>query len=234
MRSPVARLQSREHSRYRALARNAIIRKDRTAMNTRSLLRPLGAALAIAIGVATTGIAADAATLEAGTQINAVLASPDINTKNAQVGQQVELRIVAPFPEDEDALGNATVDAHVEQVQSGGQGRTAVLVLGVDRIRYANGTAAGIHARVTLTGEKADNTTARKALGAGVGAAVGSQTIGRILGGTLGSVVGIAGGAAAGYAYGKNNRPNENLAKNASVVLTLTRPLVITRRQAAQ
>jgi hypothetical protein len=204
-------------------------------MKTGVSLHALGLAAALAVAnVAALGGVANAATIESGEHIHAVLSSQDINTKNAQVGQTFTMRVVPPFPNDDQALANATIDGHVEDVQSAGQGRKAVLTLAIDRITYPNGTASGIHAYVSAVDETKDNTTTRKALGAGVGAAVGSQTIGRLLGGALGGVVGIAGGAAAGYAYANNNKPNMNVAHRSPITLTLTRPLYISRRQASE
>jgi uncharacterized membrane protein len=72
-----------------------------------------------------------------------------------------------------------------------------------------------------------ENTTARKALGAGAGMAVGSQTIGRILGGSAGAVVGMLGGAAGGYAYANNQKANFNLAKGAAATMQTTEPTLV-------
>jgi hypothetical protein len=145
------------------------------------------------------------------------------------VGDQFKATVTEPYATR--YLRGATVYGHVAAIQSGGQGRTAHLKLSLDRIVFADGQAQPISAYSTTINEIKDNTTARKAIGAGAGAAVGSQTIGRILGGTLGSVVGIAGGAAAGYAYAKNDRPNFDVQTGARMVFVVSQPVSVPRRQ---
>ncbi len=201
-----------------------------------SPLRSAALALAIALGIANTGalaLAQSSTTIPSGSQLNAVLSSPDINTKSAQLGDTFTMRVVAPFPNDNQALADATIDGHISAVRAAGQGRTAELTLALDRLHLPNGSVQTLHAYVQNVTETKENTVARKGLGAGVGAAVGSQTIGRIIGGNLGKIVGIGGGAAAGYAYANNMKPNVNVAKNAKVVVALTRSVTISRRQAS-
>jgi len=106
------------------------------------------------------------------------------------------------------------------------------LKLAFDRIALPNGESSPISGTVTKLESTPENTTARKALGAGAGAAVGSQTIGRLLGGTLGSVVGLVGGAAGGYLYGKNDRPNFNVATGAQVQIDTASTALLEMRQA--
>ncbi len=160
-----------------------------------------------------------------GSTIHARLSSADINTKNAQPGQPFTMHVVAPYPEGHSSLSGAVVYGHVVSARSAGQGRRALLTLGFDRIVLPDGESAPLSGTMTSVASKSENTTARKALGAGAGAAVGSQTIGRILGGTLGSVVGLAGGAAGGYLYAKNNRPNFNIATGAAATIQTTRSM---------
>ena len=195
----------------------------------RSLRAP---ALVASIVLATAVPASAALSIASGATMHATLSSPDINTKNAQVGQPVTLQLVAPYPGGHTSLAGAVISGHVSDVRSGGQGRTAQLKLAFDELKLPNGESAPIGATVTQLAETPANTTARKALGAGAGAAIGSQTIGRILGGTLGSVVGLVGGAAGGYLYGKNDKPNFNVATGSQVTLSTTSAALVERRQA--
>ena len=182
-------------------------------------------------GILVTGAAPALAqsTIPPGTQITANLSSPDIRTNKNQVGDGFEARVTGPYATE--YLRGATVYGHVAAIRSGGQGRTAELALSLDRIVFSDGQRQSISASSTRIAEKQDNTTARKALGAGAGAAVGSQTIGRLLGGALGGVVGIAGGAAGGYAYAKNNRPNFDVQTGARIVFSIQQPVSVPRRQ---
>ena len=180
---------------------------------------------AVVIGASVVG----AQSLPAGSTINAVLDSNDIDTKNAQQGQEFTMSVVPPIPSD--AFYHAVIHGHVAYVTPGGQGKTAHLRLALDEISLRNGQTYPLNGDVVKMATKAENTTARKALGAGAGAAVGSQTVGRLLGGTLGSVVGLVGGAAGGYAYAKNDRPNLDLPRGASVQIQTTSSIV-PRRQA--
>ena len=199
------------------------------------------ASAACALAVAFAALPASAqSTVAAGTQINAVLASSDLNTKNAQVGDGFTMDVVSPYPADsaypngDPNFAGARVRGHVASVAATGQGKPASMQLAFDSIVFANGTSRPIAGTVTKMGSKSDDTTVRKGLGAGLGAVVGSQTVGRIIGGSVGSLVGIAGGAAAGYAYAKNNKANFNLAKGAAVSLQTTTAVAVPRRQATQ
>ncbi|MBD5606408.1 MAG: hypothetical protein IAI48_15165 [Candidatus Eremiobacteraeota bacterium] len=190
--------------------------------------------LALALTFALTAVPALAGEYVApGSTINATLSTPDINTKNAQIGDGFTLNVTSANGGDPNFAG-AVIRGHVENVRSAGQGRTAILTLGFDSITYANGHTAPISGTVTSMAGKSDNTTARQAIGAGAGAAVGSQTVGRIIGGSAGSVVGLLGGAAGGLAYARNNKANYNLATGAAVVIQTSRPLNVPRRQAGQ
>jgi hypothetical protein len=160
------------------------------------------------------------AAVPAGVTINAVLASPDINTKNAAAGNPFVLNVVAPYPSS--SFQGAIIHGHVADASRAGQGKKPHLKLAFDSITYANGESESIRGTVTHIQTVAENTTARKGLGAGVGAAVGSQTIGRIIGGAAGAVIGIAGGAAAGYAYGANDKANFSVVKGAALTLQTT------------
>lgn len=180
---------------------------------------------AVVLGASVAG----AQTLPAGSTLNAVLTSNDINTKNAQEGQEFTMQVVPPIPNE--AFYHAVIHGHVAHVNAGGQGKTAHLRLAFDEISLRDGQTYPLNGEVTNMATKADNTTARKALGAGAGAAIGSQTVGRLLGGTLGSVVGLVGGAAGGYAYAKNDRPNLDLPRGGSVQIQTTSS-VFPRRQA--
>jgi hypothetical protein len=168
-------------------------------------------------------------TIDDGTQIAVHLNSPDIRTNKNNVGDTFSAAVTEPYATR--YLRGATVDGHIAAIQSGGQGRTAHLKLQLDRIVFSDGQSEPISAYSTKINEIKDNTTARKALGAGAGAAVGSQTIGRVLGGALGGVVGIVGGAVGGYAYAKNNRPNFDVQTGARMVFAVAQPVPIPRRQ---
>jgi len=188
------------------------------------------AALAAAIALP----AAAQYTLAEGTQISAVLATEDIDTKTAQIGDGFTMDIVAPYPNGDANFAGARLRGHVSDVQSAGQGKPARLRLAFDSIVFPNGVTSPISAAVTTQAAKADNTTARKGLGAAIGAAIGSQTIGRIIGGSAGSVIGLLGGAAGGYFYAANNKPNFDLAHGTTVSVQTTQPMEIPRHQAAQ
>jgi len=184
---------------------------------------------ALAFGLA---VAANAATtIPTGTDIHATLSSPDINTKNAQVGQQFTMQLSSPYPNGDPSFAGATLYGHIVSVRSAGQGRKAQLQLAFDSIRLANGESAPLSGEIVSIAHKSENTTARKALGAGAGAAVGSQTVGRIIGGAAGSVVGLLGGAAAGFAYASNDKANFNIATGAAATIQTTAPAQV-RRQA--
>lgn len=200
------------------------------AQNTiiRSAHRTIAGALLAALACSATPALA-ATTVAQGTQIAAHLSSPDIRTNKSQVGDTFSAHVSSPYATR--YLQGATVYGHVASVRSAGQGRAAQLGLVLDRVTFSDGQTARIGAYSTSIAEVQDNTTARKALGAGVGAAVGSQTIGRLLGGALGGVVGIAGGAAAGYAYAKNNKPNFDVKTGALMTFTVSAPASIPRRQ---
>ena len=192
------------------------------------LIRVCAAALAISFGASAVPASAQSM-ISHGTQIAVHLGSPDIRVNKSAVRDTFQARLTAPYATG--YLRGATVYGHVASVQSGGQGRTAQLALRLDRIVFSDGQARLVQAYSTSITEVKDNTTARKALGAGAGAAVGSQTMGRVLGGAVGGVVGIAGGAAAGYAHGKNNRANFNVATGARMVFAVAQPISVPRRQ---
>jgi len=172
-------------------------------------------------------------TIAAGTDIHATLTSSDINTKNAQVGQQFTMQVTSPYPNGDPSFAGATLYGHIVNVRSAGQGRKAQLQLAFDSIRLTNGESAALSGKIVTIQHKSENTTARKALGAGAGAAVGSQTVGRVIGGAAGGVIGILGGAAAGFAYANNDKANFNIATGAAATIQTTDSADV-RRQARQ
>jgi len=200
---------------------------------TRSGIARTVSAAGLGTALLTSGVAALAQTVPAGTNIHAVLLSNDLNTKSTEIGQRFTMEVVSPYPNGDARFANARVYGHVAAVRAAGQGKKPELGLAFDSVRLTNGRSAPVVASVVQMQQVADNTTARKALGAGVGAAVGSQTIGRLLGGSAGSVVGLLGGAAGGYAYGANNKANITVPHGATVTMQLTNALVETRRQSS-
>jgi hypothetical protein len=199
-------------------------------MKTPSTLLTRVVAGSLAFGFGAVAVPASAqSTIPQGTQIAVRLSSPDIRTNKNAVGDSFQAHVSAPYATG--YLRGAVVYGHIASIQSGGQGRTAQLALRLDRIVFSDGQARAVDAYSTSINEIKDNTTARKALGAGAGAAVGSQTIGRVLGGALGGVVGIVGGAVGGYAYAKNNRPNFDVATGARMVFAVSQPISVPRRQ---
>ncbi len=193
--------------------------------------RPLGRTLASIIAVtALLGTlatqralpAAAAVSLPSGTQLHAVLSSSDVNTKNAQPGDPVTFSVVEPYPNGRTTFANATIRGHVAEVSKASQGKKAVMRIGFDSITLRDGEHGPVSGEVVALKTVSENTTARKALGAGAGMAVGSQTIGRILGGSLGGVVGTLGGAAAGYAYANNAKANFSVVKGAPATIRTT------------
>jgi hypothetical protein len=195
-------------------------------------LGPMALAATYALCITLAASAAGAQTAPARTEINATLTSPDINTKNAQVGDTFTMEVAPPYPNDDPNFAEATIRGHVAEVQSAGQGRKAQLKLVFDAIAFPNGQSQPIEGSIVKLETQNENTTARKALGAGAGMAVGSQTIGRILGGALGGVVGTLGGAVGGYLYGANAKANFDVAQGAKATIEVTTPLEVPRRQA--
>ncbi len=195
-------------------------------------LGPAALAATCALGVALAASVAGAQTASVRTDINATLTSPDINTKNAQVGDTFTMEVAPPYPNDDPNFAQATIRGHVAEVQSAGQGRKAQLRLAFDAIAFSNGQSQPVEGSIVKLETQNENTTARKALGAGAGMAVGSQTIGRILGGALGGVVGTLGGAVGGYLYGANEKANFDVAQGAKATIEVTSPLEVPRKQA--
>lgn len=196
------------------------------------MTRPIrSAAIAVAVALCSASPALAALRIPSGETMHASLSSHDINTKNAHVGDAFRMTLVPPYPGNHESLSGGVLYGHIREVRSGGQGRKAQLKLSFDRLELPNGESAPISATVRKLDKTAENTTARKALGAGAGAAVGSQTIGRLLGGALGSVVGLVGGAAGGYLYGNNDKPNFDVGTGSQVTLVTTSRAVIERRQ---
>jgi len=139
-------------------------------LHSRVSARIAAAAAAVVIGAMAIPASAQS-TIPPGTEIAVHLSSPDIRTNKNQVGDGFKARVTEPYATK--YLRGATVYGHVAAIQSGGQGRTAHLKLALDRIVFSDGQAQPIQAYSTSINEKKDNTTARKAIGAGAGAAVG-------------------------------------------------------------
>jgi hypothetical protein len=193
----------------------------------------LAAALTAAFAVSVQG-RVFAQTVTAGTNVSGVLSSPDINTKNAKAGDGFTMMVVPPYPNGETAFENATIHGHVADVKAAGQGRKADLKLAFDAITFQDGQSVPLAGSVVSIQTKKENTTARKALGAGAGMAVGSQTVGRIIGGAAGGVIGLLGGAVGGYLFANNRKANFNVARGAKVTFQMSSNLEVPRRQAAQ
>ncbi|MGP6190124.1 MAG: hypothetical protein ACLPSH_08580 [Vulcanimicrobiaceae bacterium] len=198
-----------------------------------SLFRVCLAAVLTAVFSVTAQGAAFAQTVAAGTNVNGVLSSPDINTKNAKVGDGFTMTVVPPYPNGDTAFQNATIHGHVADVRAAGQGRKPDLKLAFDAITFQDGQSVPVTGAVVSIQTKKENTTARKALGAGAGMAVGSQTVGRIIGGAAGGVIGLLGGAIGGYLFANNKKANFNVARGAKVTFQMTSALEVPRRQAA-
>jgi len=173
-------------------------------------------------------------TLSEGTQISAVLATDDINTKNAQIGDGFTMNIVQPYPNGDPNFAGARLRGHVSDVAPGSQGKAARLQLAFDSIVFPNGDSVPVSGTVMNQTAKADNTSTRKGLAAAIGAAIGSQTLGRIFGGSAGSVVGLLGGAAGGYFYAANNKPNLDLARGTAVNIQTNADIEVPCRQAQE
>ena len=176
----------------------------------------------IAVALAGFAQALAASAIPVGTKFTVNLVTQDINTKNAQPGDQFVLRVTAPYPNGNPRYAGAQVYGHVANATSAGQGRKAVLNFAFDKLVFTDGEVGIISATMIQAQTVSENTTARKAVGAGAGMAVGSQTVGRILGGSAGAVVGMLGGAAAGYAYANNAKANFSLVKGAKAVIQTT------------
>jgi hypothetical protein len=198
-----------------------------------SVRRSIFAAVLTAAFAVTAQGGAFAQTVAAGTDINGVLSSPDINTKNAKVGDGFTMTVVPPYPDGDAAFADATIHGHVADVKAAGQGRRPDLKLAFDAITFQDGETVPVTGAVVSIQTKRENTTARKALGAGAGMAVGSQSIGRIIGGAAGSVIGLLGGAIGGFLFANNKKANFNVARGAKVTFQMTSALEVPRRQAA-
>jgi hypothetical protein len=190
-----------------------------TAARMRTAIAGLALAAICALGIAP---ASAASTIPVGTKFNVNLATPDINSKNAQPGDQFTMAVVAPYPNNNPKYNGAQIYGHVASASAASQGRKAVLTLAFDKIVFPDGERGEVAGTMIAAKTVSENTTARKALGAGAGMAVGSQTIGRILGGSAGGVVGMLGGAAAGYAYANNAKANFSIVKGAPAVVQTT------------
>jgi hypothetical protein len=192
-----------------------------TAARTKTAIAMVALAALCALGIAP---ASAASTIPVGTKFSVNLATPDINTKNAQPGDQFTMAVVAPYPNNNPKYNGAMIYGHVTSAVAAAQGRKAVLNLAFDKIAFPDGQQGLVAGTMIAAKTVSENTTARKALGAGAGMAVGSQTVGRILGGAAGGVVGMLGGAAAGYAYANNAKANFSLVKGAAAVVQTTAP----------
>jgi outer membrane lipoprotein SlyB len=175
---------------------------------------------------------APGATTLPGSSLNAILSSPDINTKSAKPGDGFTMLVIPPYPNGDPNFAQATIHGHVADVTSAGQGRKAQLRLAFDTITFQSGQSQPVSGSIVKIETKNEDTTARQAIGAGAGAAVGSQTIGRILGGAFGSLVGILGGAVGGFLYGANNKANLDVATGARATIQTSTPIEVPRRQA--
>jgi len=193
-----------------------------------NIIRTAIAAAALSATALAATLPASAATrIPLNTKFTMQLASQDVNSKNAQPGDPVVFTVVSPYPNGNPKFRNARVYGHVSSATSAGQGRKAVLNLAFDKIVLTDGETGPISATMVAAQTVSENTTARKALGAGVGMAVGSQTIGRIIGGSAGAVVGMLGGAAAGYAYANNAKANFSIPKGHTAVIQTTSPTYV-------
>ena len=187
------------------------------------------AALAVAFALAFGAQIALASTLPAGTTITAQLASNDINTRNAYVGQPFSMTVVQPYPNGDSSYAYATVYGHVGKVVSAAQGRKAYLGLSFDKIVLRNGRTAHVYGHVIAAATTQQNMIARDVIGAAAGMIVGNY-IGKHVGTNLGGLVGAAGG----YLYASNMKANLNIAKGAQVQLQLDHPVSPARRQAGR
>ncbi|MFY9781247.1 MAG: hypothetical protein WAJ85_12165 [Candidatus Baltobacteraceae bacterium] len=192
----------------------------------------LAAALTAAFAVTAQG-GAFAQTVAAGTDINGVLSSPDINTKKARVGDGFTMTVVPPYPDGDAVFENATIHGHVADVRAAGFGRKPDLKLAFDAITFQDGQTVPVTGSVVSVQAKKENTTVRNAVGAGAGMAVGSQSVGRIIGGAAGGVIGMLGGAIGGYLFARNDKANFSVARGARVTFQVTSALEVPRRQAA-
>jgi hypothetical protein len=168
-----------------------------------------------------------ASRIPVGTKFNVILSSPDINTKNAQPGDQFTMAVESPYPNNNPKYNGAIVYGHVASASKASQGRKAVLNLAFDKIVFPDGEQGLIAGTMIAVKTVSENTTARKAVGAGAGMAVGSQTVGRILGGSAGAVVGMLGGAAAGLAYANNAKANFSIVRGSAATIQTTAPTYV-------
>jgi hypothetical protein len=173
-------------------------------------------------------------TVGTGTSINAALSSQDINTKNAKVGDPFTMIVVPPNPNGDPAFDNAVIHGHVASAVSAGQGRKPQLQLWFDSITFEDGQAEPMSGAVLRMQTTRENTTVKKALGAGAGMGVGSQSIGRIIGGDAGAVVGMLGGAVTGFLFAANNKANFSVVHGTNVTIQMMSTLEVPRRQSTR
>ncbi|HEY8296607.1 MAG TPA: hypothetical protein VIG32_01105 [Candidatus Baltobacteraceae bacterium] len=201
-------------------------------MSFRSKFSALAIAAALgATAFASAPLTAQAAysiTLSKGDSVNAVM-NGSLDSGTAQVGDRFTMRVVSPYPEDDQDLANAVINGEVIKVTPAGQGRNPELDLSFNTITLQNGTSYPLEAQMTGGGPKQQTRNG----GHVALTTIGGMVLGNILGKTiLHTNVGGAAGAAGGFLIGYNKKSNVALTQGTSVSLTLTRPLVV-RRQAS-
>jgi hypothetical protein len=190
-----------------------------------SALKAALASLIVAAGIAATAGLAMAAPVPAGVNVFGVL-STDLNSANVNVGDGFSLAVTQPYPNGDASYANATIRGHVASVQRAGQGRKAQIELTFDRIFLSNGTSAPVYGHVVKLQQNEKNSTAQKAIGAGVGMLVGNY-LGKHIGTNLGGLLGAGGG----FLYANNLKSNITVPKGSTVVLQLDRGITPGLRQ---
>ncbi len=186
------------------------------------MIRKLALALTAA-AVAFIPLAASAA-ISPGTELVGTF-DQSISSKDAVVGQRVTISNV--HSQDNNITGG-TIYAHVDSVQSAGQGKPGQVSIAYDSLKTRSGNTYALTGRTTGITENTKSNAVNEA-----GGAVAGMIVGNILGKKVGTNMGGLLGAAGGYIYAKNAKQNVTIPQNSVVtvqVLTARRQGSTTRR----
>jgi hypothetical protein len=185
----------------------------------------LATALAVLLALTASVSGVLAAPVPPGVNVFGII-STDLNSATVNPGDGFTLTVTQPYPNGDASYAGATIRGHVASVQRAGQGRKAQIELAFDRIFLRNGTTAPVYGHVVKVQQNEKNTTAQKAIGAGLGMLVGNY-IGKHLGTNLGGLLGAGGG----FLYANNLKANITVPRGSTLVLQLDRAITPGLRQ---
>lgn len=154
----------------------------------------------------------------------AVLQGPinvTLDTKSTAPGTPFAISVQPPLPDS--GLQGATVYGHVSQVTSASQGRKPKLSLAFDRIVFASGNAARLHAELLSAQVTQDQKSALRI----AGGTIAGDIVGNIVGKAVGTNAGGFLGAAGGFLIANNYKANVHVNAGSIVKLQLDRQLTI-------